>query len=67
MKKIDILNFITNFRKAPNDVKTFQDILNHLGQTHEQQINQYLSELQQARVIRQTEVNGQKAYQVISR
>ncbi len=24
MKKIDILNFITNFRKAPNDIKDVQ-------------------------------------------
>jgi hypothetical protein len=25
MKKIDILNFITNFRKSPNDVKTYSE------------------------------------------
>ena len=67
MKKIDILNFITNFRKAPNDIKTYQDILNHLGAANETQLNYYLSELQQSRVVRETEVNGQRTYQVISR
>lgn len=67
MRKIDILNFITDFRKAPNDIKTYTQLLSHLGTTHEQAINQMLSELQAAKVIRQTELEGQRAYQVIAR
>lgn len=67
MKKIDILNFITDFRKAPNDIKTYAQVLSHLGVTNEQSIMQMLSELQEARVIRQTELNGERAFQVIAR
>ncbi len=67
MKKIDILNFITDFRKAPNDVKTYEELLNHLGKENLPTIDQMLVELQQTRVIRETERDGQKAYQVISR
>ena len=36
MKKIDILNFITNFRKSPNDVKTYNELISHLGAANEQ-------------------------------
>jgi SOS-response transcriptional repressor LexA len=67
MKKIDILNFITNFRKAPNDVKTYNELLAHLGAENASVIDQMLTELQQTRVIRETTLNGEKAYQVISR
>ncbi|HYF67249.1 MAG TPA: hypothetical protein VD884_03895 [Ohtaekwangia sp.] len=67
MKKIDILNFITNFRKAPNDIKTHTEIVTHLGAIHASEINTMLSELQQSKVIRETELNGEKAYQVIAR
>jgi hypothetical protein len=67
MKKIDILNFITDFRKAPNDIKTYTDLLAHLGNANEPVINQMLGELEQARVIRSVEKNGQKAFQVIAR
>jgi len=31
MKKIDILNFITDFRKVPNQIKTLSEIRAHLG------------------------------------
>ena len=65
MKKIDILNFITNFRKSPNDIKTHAQILSHLGQVNEGALNQFLSELQQTRVLKETELNGEKAYQVV--
>lgn len=65
MKKIDILNFITNFRKAPNDIKTYTDLLAHLGEANESMIQQMLVELQQTRVIKETQLNGQKAYQVV--
>lgn len=67
MRKIDILNFITDFRKAPNDIKTYTQVLAHLGVANEQSISQMLTELQEARVIRQTEVGGERAYQVIAR
>lgn len=65
MKKIDILNFITSFRKAPNDIKTYSELLAHLGESNEPTIQQMLLELQQTRVIKETELNGQKAYQVV--
>jgi hypothetical protein len=67
MRKIDILNFITDFRKAPNDIKTYAQMLSHMGATNEQSIMQMLAELQEARVIRQTELNGERAFQVIAR
>jgi hypothetical protein len=67
MKKIDILNFITNFRKSPNEIKTYTDLLNHLGSTNEAALNQLLTELQQTRVLRETQLNGEKAYQVVTK
>lgn len=67
MKKIDILNFITDFRKAPNDIKTRTQLITHLGQANENAVDVMLSELQQARVVKETELNGEKAYQVIAR
>ncbi|MBT1687147.1 hypothetical protein [Dawidia soli] len=67
MRKIDILNFITSFRKAPNDIKTYQELLAHLGAENEATMNQMLHELQQSRVIREVEGSGQKSYQVIAR
>jgi hypothetical protein len=67
MKKIDILNFITDFRKAPNSVKTHRELLNHLGSQNESTIASMLDELQKTKVVKQTELNGEKAYQVISR
>jgi len=67
MRKIDILNFITNNRKAPNDIKTFSSLLNHLGVTNEPAIKQMLGELVQARVVKEIEANGEKSYQVIAR
>lgn len=67
MKKIDILNFITDFRKSPNSIKSHRQLLDHLGPAHEEAVNIMLAELQEARVVKQTELNGEKAYQVISR
>jgi hypothetical protein len=67
MKKIDILNFITNFRKSPNDIKTYSEVLAHLGESNEAALRQMLAELQQTRVLRETELNGQKAYQVVTK
>ncbi len=67
MKKIDILNFITDFRKSPNSIKTHRDLITHLGLQHEPSINAMLDDLQKTKVVRLTELNGEKAYQVISR
>ncbi len=67
MKKIDILNYITSFRKAPNDTKTYNELLAHLGAEKSSMIDQMLVELQESRVIRETTRDGEKAYQVISR
>lgn len=64
MKKVDILNFITDYRKAPNQVKTHQELLQHLGTQHEATIHAMLAEMKQLGVIRETEAQGQKAYQV---
>jgi hypothetical protein len=67
MKKIDILNFITDFRKAPNDIKTHAQLLAYLGTANEEQINQMIGELRQTRVLKETELNGEKAYQVVTK
>jgi hypothetical protein len=67
MKKIDILNFITDFRKAPNSIKTHQQIVRHFGIQHEATIAGMLDDLQKAKVVKQSELNGEKAYQVIAK
>lgn len=67
MKKIDILNFITDFRKEPNRVKTYRDLIEHLGANHEPAIAAMLDELEKSKVIKQTDLEGQKAYRVIAR
>ena len=67
VKKIDILNYITNFRKAPNDIKTYAQIVEHIGNANEPLVNQLLNELQQTRVLKETQLNGQKAYQVVTK
>jgi hypothetical protein len=67
MKKIDILNFITNFRKSPNDIKTYSQLVSHLGSSNEDKLKELLAELQQTRVLKQTELQGEKAYQVVTK
>ncbi len=64
MKKIDILNFITDFRKTPNSIKTYQQLVDHLGGQHEPAMKAMLAEMKQLGVLRETELDGQKAYQV---
>ncbi|MBL7864928.1 MAG: hypothetical protein JNK10_08645 [Cyclobacteriaceae bacterium] len=64
MKKIDILNFITDFRKSPNDIKTHSALVQHLGSQHEPAIQAMLTELKQLGVVKETELQGEKAYQV---
>jgi hypothetical protein len=65
MKKIDILNFITSNRKSPNDIKTITELRSHLGVTNDQALSAMLAELQQLRVVRELEKDGEKAYQVM--
>ncbi len=67
MKKIDILNFITNFRKSPNDIKTFAEIKAHLGVTDEAALLRLLEEMKQLRALREVEKNGEKAFQVAAK
>jgi len=67
MKKIDILNFITDFRRSPNAIKTHRELVSHLGIQHVSIIKAMLDDLQKGKVVRQTELNGESAYQVISR
>ena len=64
MKKIDILNFITDFRKSPNDIKTYGQLVNHLGTHHEPAIQAMLGELKQLGVVKEMEHQGEKAFQV---
>lgn len=67
MKKIDILNYITDFRKSPNNIRSYEDLLTSLGKQNEEQLVQLLSELKQLRVVRETEADGKKFYQVTSK
>jgi hypothetical protein len=67
MKKIDILNFITDFRKAPNDIKTLSEIRAHLGVADDTQLVQLLEEMKQLRALREVEKNGEKAFQVAAK
>lgn len=67
MKKIDILNFITDFRKAPNDIKTLSEIRTHLNAQDEAALLRLLEEMKQMRTLRETEKNGEKAYQVTAK
>ena len=66
MKKIDVLNFITNNRKSPNDIKTYKEILSHLG-GEESTLNDMLTELKQTRVLKEIESSGEKSFQVVTK
>ena len=67
MKKIDILNFITDFRKAPNDIKSLAEIKAHLGVTDEAPLLAMLEEMKQMRTLRQVEKDGSTAFQVTAK
>lgn len=67
IKKIDILNFITDFRKSPNSIKTYSQLVAHLGPENEQTLNTMLGELKQLRTVKESELNGEKCYQVITK
>ena len=64
MKKIDILNFITNFRKTPNEVKTHEELVAHIGSQHSTVMQEMLNDLMKTGVLKETVKNGEKAYQV---
>ena len=67
MKKIDILNFITNFRKVPNDIKSLSEIKAHLNIQEEAGLLAMLEEMKHMRSIREVEKNGEKAFQVAAK
>jgi hypothetical protein len=67
MKKIDILNFITDFRKSPNDIKTIKEIRSHLKVNDDQALVSMLEEMKQLRALRETEKNGERAFQVTAK
>jgi hypothetical protein len=67
MKKIDILNFITDFRKAPNDIKTLSEISVHMGANDQEALLRLLEEMKQMRTLREVEKNGEKAFQVTAK
>lgn len=64
IKKIDILNYITNFRQTPNDIKTYSELIGKLGAENEPQVKAFLDELKGLKVLAEVEKNGEKAYQV---
>ena len=64
MKKIDILNFITNFRKTPNEVKTHKELIAHLGIQHVAAMEEMLTDLKKTGVLKETLKDGEKAYHV---
>lgn len=67
MKKIDILNFITDFRKAPNNIKSISEIRAHLGINEDAALLTMLEEMKQMRTLREVEKNGEKAFQVTAK
>lgn len=67
VRKIDILNFITDFRKAPNAIKTLSEIKAHVGVADEELLLKLLAEMQQMRTLREVEKDGGKAYQVTAK
>lgn len=67
IKKIDILNFITDFRKAPNDIKSLSEISSHLNVDDTGQLLPLLEEMKQMRTLREVEKDGEKAFQVAAK
>lgn len=67
MKKIDILNYITSFRKQPNDIKTFTEIKSHLNVQQDDALLTMLEEMKQMRTLREVEKDGQRAFQVAAK
>lgn len=66
VKKIDILNFITDFRKAPNDIKSLSELKAHL-KIDETSLVSMLEEMKQLRTLREVEKNSERAFQVTAK
>jgi hypothetical protein len=67
MKKIDILNFITDFRKNPNDIKTLAEIRAQMGTSDDTALLRLLEEMKQMRTLREVEKNGERGFQVTAK
>jgi nicotinic acid phosphoribosyltransferase len=67
IKKIDILNFITDFRKSPNEIKSLSELKAHLKITDEPPLLNMLEEMKQMRTLREVEKNGERAFQVTAK
>ncbi len=67
IKKIDILNFITNFRKAPNEIKSLTELKAHLKITDDTALLAMLEEMKHLRTLREVEKNGERAFQVTAK
>lgn len=67
MKKIDILNYITDFRKAPNARKSFEEISQHLQVTEVKRLEALLTELKQLGTVREMDVEGTRYFQVVTK
>lgn len=67
IKKIDILNFITDFRKTPNEIKSLSELKAHLKITDDAMLVPMLEEMKQLRTLREVEKNGERAFQVTAK
>lgn len=67
IKKIDILNFITDFRKTPNEIKSLSELKAHLKITDDATLVPLLEEMKQLRTLREVEKNGEPAFQVTAK
>lgn len=67
IKKIDILNFITDFRKTPNEIKSLSELKSHLKLTDDAALLPMLEEMKQLRTLREVEKNGERAFQVTAK
>jgi hypothetical protein len=67
IKKIDILNFITDFRKNPNEIKSLSELKAHLKLTDDSTLLPMLEEMKQLRTLREVEKNGERAFQVTAK
>ncbi len=67
IKKIDILNFITDFRKSPNEIKSLSELKAHLKLTDDAAQLPMLEEMKQMRTLREVEKNGERAFQVTAK
>lgn len=67
LKKVDILNFITDFRKTPNEIKSLSELKEHLKQSDEAPLLAMLEEMKQLKALREVEKNGERAFQVTAK